>query len=184
MGRNKALIKWHDKEQQYYVADMLKSLCDDVFISCRKEQEGNLSSTYKFLPDSFLDVGPIGGILSAFRLQPGKAWLAVACDLPLLDKETLRFIITNRDASKIATAFKNPWEGLPEPLLTIWEPESYSVLLTSLENKVTSPRTVLVNNDISMLDAPNPEALLNVNTPEEAIEIEKILDEKRKFKQI
>ena len=183
MGRNKALIKWHDREQQYYVADMLKNVCEDVFISCRKDQEKNVSSTYKFLPDSFLDVGPLGGILSAFQLELRKAWLVVACDLPLLDEETLRFIIANRDATKIATAYRNPFDGLPEPLITIWEPESYSVLLASMENKVTSPRAVLINNEITILDAPYPEALLNANTPKDAAEIEKILEEKKNKQQ-
>src|SRR5690349_7912378 len=98
MGRNKAFIKWHDKEQQYHVADMLRNLCKDVFISCRKEQEKDLSSEYKTIPDSFFDMGPLGGILSALQSEPGKAWLVVACDLPLLNEETLRFIIANRNA--------------------------------------------------------------------------------------
>jgi len=183
MGRNKALMKWHDKEQQYYVADMLMNHCEDVFISCRKEQAKDLNSKYKSLPDTFFDVGPLGGILSAFQSQPGKAWLVVACDLPLINEETLQFIITNRNTTNIATTYKNPFDGLPEPLMTIWEPESYQVLLTSLENKVTSPRAILMKNEITMLQAPYPEAMLNVNTPEDAAEISKILDEKRKNKQ-
>ena len=179
MGRDKSLIKWHDKEQQYYVADMLRNFCEDVFISSRNEQEKNVSSTYKWLPDTFRDVGPLGGILSAFQSEPGKAWLVVACDMPLVNEETLRFLITNRNANKIATTYKNPFDGLPEPLITIWEPESYSVLLTALENKVTSPRAVLTRNEITMLQAPYPEALLNVNTPEDAAEINKILNRKK-----
>jgi molybdopterin-guanine dinucleotide biosynthesis protein A len=183
MGRNKALMKWHDKEQQYYLADMLMNLCEDVFISCRKEQEKDLNSTYKSLPDTFFDVGPLGGILSAFQLEPGRAWLVVACDLPLVNEETLQFIITNRNITNIATAYKNPSDGLPEPLITIWEPESYPVLLTSLENKVTSPRAVLMNSAITMLQVPYPEALLNANTPEDAAAINKMLDERRKNNQ-
>ena len=39
MGFDKANIKWHAKEQQYYIADLLKEVCENVFISCRPGQE-------------------------------------------------------------------------------------------------------------------------------------------------
>lgn len=180
MGTAKELLAWHNKEQRYYIADMLKKNCDEVFISCRAEQEINIDKAYKTLPDSFLDIGPLNGILSAFRSHPGKAWLVIACDLPLVNEETLSFLIANRNPAKIATAYKNPSDALPEPLITIWEPESYPVLLNSLNNKITSPRAVLIHNDITLLQPHNPEALLNVNTPGEAFEIQEILNKKRK----
>ena len=38
MGVSKARINWYGKEQQYYLADLLNSCCEEVFISCCKEQ--------------------------------------------------------------------------------------------------------------------------------------------------
>jgi molybdopterin-guanine dinucleotide biosynthesis protein A len=71
---------------------------------------------FPLLPDTFTGLGPKGGILSALRHQPDAAWLVVACDLPLLDDETLRFLVTHRDPSRVATGlprsegnFPNPW---------------------------------------------------------------------------
>src|SRR4051812_47661865 len=39
MGRDKTRINWHGKEQCYYISDLLKPFCSEVFISCRHEQQ-------------------------------------------------------------------------------------------------------------------------------------------------
>lgn len=176
MGRDKDLIQWHGKEQRYYAADMLQHFCEEVFISCRAEQAKDIDDAYQTLPDTFLDMGPYGGILSALRSHRDKAWLVVACDLPLLNEETIRFLIANRNSQKIATAFESPHDGLPEPLITIWEQQSYPVLLHFLGKEITCPRKVLMNSDVRILKPLQPEALMNVNTPEEAASAKEILN--------
>jgi len=176
MGAPKDLLNWHGKEQRYFAADLLSSFCDEVFISCREEQSIDFDSNYSVLTDTFLDMGPFGGILSAMRLQRDKAWLVVACDLPLLDEKSLKFLIESRNPEKIATTYKSPFDGLPEPLITIWEPKSYPLLLNSLGTGNTCPRKVLINNDALILDPQNSDALMNVNTPEEAIEAQRVLN--------
>jgi len=175
LGRDKGLIKWQSKEQRYHIADILKALCAEVFISCRADQRAEILEGYEPLPDTFLDLGPYGGILSALRAQPDHAWLVVACDLPLLDAATIQFLIANRNRKTIATTFKSPHDGLPEPLITIWEPESYPVLLSFLAKQYSCPRKVLLNSETTLLEPPNPDALMNVNTPEDAAKAEAIL---------
>lgn len=91
MGNPKDKINWHGKEQRYFAADLLAPFCNEVFISCRKDQLENFDPNYNALTDTFLNMGPFGGILSALRSQRDKAWLVVACDLPLLDKKSLEF---------------------------------------------------------------------------------------------
>ncbi|MGZ3929685.1 MAG: NTP transferase domain-containing protein, partial [Mucilaginibacter sp.] len=90
MGYDKGAVNWFGKEQRYHVADMLKPLCHEVFISCRADQKQQVNIDYNVLEDSFIGLGPFGAILSAFREQPDKAWLVVACDLPLLETETFK----------------------------------------------------------------------------------------------
>lgn len=168
MGRPKDQINWHGKQQRYHGADLLKGFCDEVFISCRPEQLQGIADGYQALPDTFLDMGPLGGILTALRKDREAAWLVVACDLPILKVPTLRYLISNRAVETMATTFKSPHDGLPEPLITIWEPESYPVLLEFLGRGITCPRKVLINSDVRQLIPPDPLDLLNVNTPEEA----------------
>jgi len=174
MGFDKSSVDWHGKPQRYYMAEMLKKLCNEVFISCRADQE-EANNQYEKLEDTFTGLGPYGAILSALKEKPDNAWLVVACDLPLLDSLTLQYLVDNRDPSKLATAFGNGYKDLPEPLITIWEPKSYPVLLSFLEQSISCPRKVLINTDPHLLIAPNVDALTNVNTPEELEKVKTIL---------
>lgn len=175
MGEDKGLIDYHGKPQREYMADLLDSLCDKTFLSCRPDQVDLLDSNYSALPDQFLGLGPFGAIASAFLQHPNRAWLVVACDLPLLNQSTLQQLIDHRDPSKIATAFNSPVNEFPEPLIAIWEPKSYLVLLQFLTQGYSCPRKVLINSDVQLIDAAKPEALSNVNKPEELDEIKKLI---------
>ncbi len=169
MGRDKGQMDWHGKPQREYLADLLHTCCAEVFISCRPDQA--LESAYPLLPDTFTDLGPFGAILSAFRHQPDRAWLVTASDLPLLDAATLEFLLANRQPRRVATAFQSPQDQLPEPLIAVWEPKSYALLLAFLAQGYSCPRKVLLQTDVLLLSAPDPAALTNVNTPEEADKI-------------
>jgi molybdopterin-guanine dinucleotide biosynthesis protein A len=182
MGRDKSAIQWHGKEQQYYMADILKTLCNEVFISHRKEQEIEKDQNYKILIDAYIGIGPYGAILSAFKFNPDVAWLVVASDLPLLDKKTLECLIANRNEDAMATTFQSPHDSLPEPLITIWEPKSYEVLLSYLSNGYTCPRKVLIkSNDAHILQPQEADALMNVNTPEDFAKAERIILQKQEL---
>ena len=175
MGYDKSSIEWHGKEQRYYMADLLKQFCGEIFISCRADQQNEVDSYYKTLPDTFVDLGPYGAILSVFREKPDAAWLVVACDLPLLDIETLQYLVAHRNPSAVATTFESPFDGLPEPLITIWEPKAYPVLLSFLSQGYTCPRKALRNNDVHIIKAENADALMNVNTQDELEKVKNIL---------
>jgi molybdopterin-guanine dinucleotide biosynthesis protein A len=167
MGRDKGALTWHGKPQREFLADMLEPVCAEVFISCRAEQAPDLPTRHQVLTDTFLELGPFGALLSAFRAQPDRAWLVVACDLPLLDQHTLDFLIAARCVKKIATAFTSPTDQMPEPLITIWEPKAYAVILSFLAQGYSCLRKVLIQSEAQLLTAPDPEALSNVNTREE-----------------
>jgi molybdopterin-guanine dinucleotide biosynthesis protein A len=178
MGYDKGSVNWFGKEQRYHIADMLKPLCDEVFISCRADQKQQIDINYNVLEDTFTGLGPFGAILSAFREQPDKAWLVVACDLLLLETDTFKFLIEHRKISAIATAFNSPDNEFPEPLITIWEPKSYPVLLAFLAQGYSCPRKVLINSDVNLLQVPNPEALTNVNTPDDLEKVKRTIHQK------
>lgn len=175
MGSDKGLMQWHGKEQRYYAADLLKNSCEEVFISCRADQEKEIDTHYKTLADTFLNLGPYGGILSALRSDRTKAWLVVACDLPLVDEATIKYLVEERNPKSIATTFESPHDGLPEPLITIWEPQSYGVLLDFLGRGYSCPRKVLIQSDKTILRPPHPGALMNVNMPEDAEKAKELL---------
>lgn len=176
MGNDKSVMQWHGTEQRYYMAALLAGVCEDVYISCREEQQHEING-YKTIVDNYEGAGPLIGILSAFGRNPDVAWLVVACDLPLLDAPTLQYLVAHRDASCIATTYRSPHDGLPEPLITIWEPRSLGVLKQHIADGFKCPRKALIKNEASvkLLDAPVADALLNANTPEDAIKVRALL---------
>lgn len=183
MGSDKAALQWHGREQRYYMADVLSGFCKGVYLSCRADQVNDVDPGYQTLPDTVSGAGPLVGILSAFRARPDAAWLVVACDLPLLDQSTLRFLINNRQANCIATTFKSPHDGLPEPLVTIWEPAACPVLESHLTGGFTCPRKALIRNEqkVNILIPPAAESLMNANTPEDAAKAWGLIHQRQKY---
>lgn len=179
MGFDKGAVNWYGKEQRYHMADLLKKHCDKVYISCRDaEQQKEIDPKYLSIPDTFTDLGPYGAILSAFRENPDRAWLVIACDLPLVDAGVIQYLADNRNTATIATAYQSQQNEFPEPLITIYEPKSYPALLQFLAQGYSCPRKVLINSDITLLQSPKDDALANVNTPDELDRIKRVLHTK------
>lgn len=162
MGADKGLLDYHGKPQREYVYDLLSGLCEEIYFSVRAEQQVIGKNVVE---DRFVNMGPMGGILSALMTNPERAWLVVACDLPLVDSKTLQFLVNERNASKIATAFLDPEAQFPEPLIAIWEPKSYAFLYHFLSLGYSCPRKVLINSDIALIKVPDNHVLANANEP-------------------
>ncbi|MDQ4140953.1 MAG: NTP transferase domain-containing protein [Bacteroidota bacterium] len=163
MQSDKGLLQYHQQDQRTHVFQMLSSICSEAFVSCNSSQVADLEEKLPYLEDRFLNLGPKGGILTALQHDPNAAWLAVACDLPFLSKETLDYLVQHRDPTKMATAFYDSDGKFPEPLLTIWEPRSFSALLQFLSLGYSCPRKALINSDVKLLTIPDSEELRNVN---------------------
>jgi len=180
MGSDKGSLNYHGTPQRRYVFNLLAVHCKEVFISCNGEQAKTIADL-PIIQDSFLGLGPLGGILSSFQQNPNVAWLAIACDLPLLSTEIIQYLIAHRNPSKMATAFLDAEGVFPEPLVTIWEPRAYPVLLQFLSQGYSCPRKALINSDVELLKAPDAFAFKNVNTTEEYNEALTILHNKHNY---
>lgn len=165
MGTDKSLLHYHGVAQWQYCKDILEKVNIESFISCRAEQTSSFVEA-NLLIDPY-QAGPLGGILSAFEVDPSEAWLVVACDMPFVDSKAIEFLIQNRLSHQIATAFQNPESLSPEPLFTIWEPASYSLMAKAYEEGKRSPKNILEQAAISLLSCPHPQWLCNINTLKE-----------------
>lgn len=178
MGRDKGLLDWHGKAQRYYLADLLTAYCKQVYISCRADQVNDITTAgYLALPDSAIPDAQFGAIVSAMAAEPANAWLVVACDLPFIDNVAFDYIVHQRDAYKLATAYLSPENGLPEPLCAIWEPQAKAMLLEQYAKGIDCPRKALLHNagQAKFVDSPKKEYLMNVNTPEAAAEARQLI---------
>ncbi|HEY8404120.1 MAG TPA: NTP transferase domain-containing protein [Flavobacteriales bacterium] len=174
MGKDKAQIAHHGVPQYQYLAEICKGLDLDTFISCREDQqEQYTASGQKVIVDALNNQGPLGGIISAFMHYPDCAWLVLASDIPLLDKDVLNELIAQRDASKNATAFISAHDGFPEPLIAIWEPKAYMRIMEFMAMGYDCPRKVLINTSTHLISPAEPHKLTNVNTPDELAKLQK-----------
>lgn len=167
MGQDKAFLNYHDIPQYKYVYNLLEKFCSKTFISARKDQSPLYSQEENKIFDAFTDIGPTGGILSAFKFDKTKAWLVVACDLPFIEHATIENIINKRDIKKYATAYISSTDKLPEPLCAIYEPKSKIRLMNFLSLGYECPRKFMINSNVHLINQENEKYLTNINTTEE-----------------
>ncbi len=168
MGEDKGLITYHDAPQREHLYHLLSEVCEQTFLSIRTDQKESISEDYKTIIDTDEFRGPYNGLLSAHIKYPKVAWLVLACDLPLMDKQALEELIAARDISKIATAFADVENPLPEPLCAIWEPQALEESVAYLQaGNGTCPRKFLINADVHLVFPQRTEVLLNANSQTE-----------------
>lgn len=172
MGTDKGLLEYYGKSQRLYSMELLENVNLKTFLSVRREQQVD---DPQVIEDVFLGLGPFGAICSAFQNDPNSAWLTLATDLPYVDEKLIRYLLDERDPSKFATALKGKNKRFPEPLVTIWEPKAYPLMLRFLAQGISCPRKVLINSDIKELEV-DDDFITNVNTPEEFSAVKDILN--------
>ena len=168
MQRDKAALAYHGRTQLEWAFELVSPLCAETYVSVREAQcNDSVRSRFPLVVDKDVGEGPIAGIYSAMTTHPQAAWLIIACDLPFLTSDTLRHLIAHRDPSQIATAYRSQHDGLPEPLCAIWEPSAREAVVAHMNAGRHCPRKLLINSNAKLLPLPEPQALDNVNTPDE-----------------
>lgn len=165
MGTDKGMLEYNGMPQREYMFDLLSQVCERVFTSCREEQ--TVPDSLNPITDKFGYEGPINGILSGIQSKPDKAWLIIAVDMPFVDLPALEHLLNNRDMSKLATCYLHEPENFPEPLLTLWEPASFSKLNAYAADGNISPRFFLESNPIKSVKPTDKKILLNINSPQD-----------------
>jgi len=165
MQAEKSTLNYHGVNQAQFSYNLLSKTCQKVFISIREEQKDN--PHFKELPqihDRFLDLGPLGGIITAMLLHPNAAWLVLGCDMPFVDESIISTLVQERNPLKMATAFMHLPNDVPEPLCTIYEPKIRPILFQSLGLGYTFPLKALINSEIKRITPEAGYKLHNANT--------------------
>ncbi len=163
MGNDKTQLTYHGKAQRDHIVELLENNLLSTFVSVAHNQE---LSSHEFIQDKFIDLGVFGAICSAFQQDPNKAWLVLATDLPFINNDIVQLLLRHRNPKKMATAIKGKSKEFVEPLITIYEPKAYPVLLSYLAQGYSCPRKVLINSDVEIIEV-DDDLIRNINTPEE-----------------
>lgn len=124
MGTDKGLIPYHGMPQYRYAASLLQPHCAaGIYLSVNTEQQAlYAASGYPLLTDapSCRDGGPMAALLTAAAHCPGRRWLVMGCDYPLLEAAEWDRFVARLQAGTAAAAFYDPAAGRYEPLLAYY----------------------------------------------------------------
>lgn len=106
MGYDKALLEWQGKPLIQSVAQVLLSVCDKVRIIADR------GSRFSFLnlevyPDEISGMGPLGGIYTALQVSESEKIFCVGCDMPFLDKKTIRGMLDMSGEYDVVVPYAN-----------------------------------------------------------------------------
>ncbi len=174
MGQDKSQLEIHDGLSQLdYLCSLVEPLVDSCWVSVAHDAQYHAS--YPSINDLTPDQGPLGGISSALTQHPQAAFLVIACDLPLLNKDTLTSLIEQRDESCDVTCYLNAHDKRPEPLCAIYEPSALPILLNQLSQNNYCARKVVEASNYLGLNLNESYALNNANTPQDLTETQTFL---------
>lgn len=128
--------------------------------------------TVDFVPDAIPNRGPLGGLQAAL-FHAACPVLALACDMPLLTPDALRWLSTQSAAHSgehgLAVLNNAQWE----PLFSVYTPTCLPLVETRLAAGRLSLHGLIEAGNFGRADAPEwvTTQLVNINTPEELAEL-------------
>lgn len=176
MGKDKSQLNYFGKPQKEIAKELLENNNLETFYSVaafdlnQSDNKNVISSevekSSKEISDIYPNLGPIGGIFSAFKEDPNSAWFVLATDLPFVNDELIKLLLEKRNPKKVATSLKGKKSNFIEPLITIYEPKAYAILSKNLEKEIFSPRKIVMNADVEVVEV-DDNLIRNINTPQE-----------------
>lgn len=167
MGRAKHLLELGGRTFLERVTEAVSTCIDSVLLLGAGELPDTCSQLLR-LPDPPGLAGPLAGLLAAQRWAPECAWLVVACDLPLIDRDAIEWIVEQRGPGRWAV-MPRAAGGRLEPLAAVYEPQSRPLLERLAAVGGAAPRRLADHAKTATPDAPArvQATLRNFNTPED-----------------
>lgn len=139
MGREKALVAYNGKKLIEYSLESISGIEGRPLVVSNNNEVVSFLADVEVIPDFLLGRGPLGGIFTALEHCKDDI-IIVACDTPLLKKETVEMLVTEWGNADI-TVYTNEGKIYPFPGI-------YSIsLIKSLEKRLEG-----AGRDLSMQD--------------------------------
>jgi molybdopterin-guanine dinucleotide biosynthesis protein A len=95
-GRDKALLTINGETLLARTLQTLGRVTSDLLVVGPPQRQHEAGAA-RVVPDEYPDSGPLGGIYTALRASALEHVLVVACDMPLLNVDLLRYLLTIKD---------------------------------------------------------------------------------------
>ena len=178
MGRNKAFVEVGGRPIIERIIERVSNLGSEVMLIT------NSPADYAHLelpsyPDLILGKGPLGGLYTALTHAQNAYILAVSCDQPFLNPMLLRYIIGLREAYDVVVPLNREsypqsmhavyGKGCIEPIRERLEADRLKMIGFFQDVRVRE----VAGEEIDRID-PERHSFINVNTPEELVEAERL----------
>ena len=178
LGTDKSFVNVNGQSLIEQIVAKLARLSDDVIIVTNSpEKYDHLEA--RLVGDIYPGKGALGGIYSGLRAAASAYSLVVACDMPFLDLNLLRYMIILASGHDVVIPRIG---GLPEPLHAIYSKsclEPIDRLLARGGLKIidffSEVRVRYVEEDEVDIFDPQHLSFFNVNTPNDLEEVKKLV---------
>lgn len=178
MGVDKTLLPFDGEPLVSRVADIAAQVCANVVVVTNRPEaleDAGLPPFVRVLTDEVAYQGPLGGLVTALGNAEDEWVLALAADMPWLEPAVIRALWDARDGAQMVLPTS---EKGPEPLLALYHtsclPAARRVLESGRRRLVAIlplVKTVEVSLETLQRVDPGLRSLVNVNTPEELLEV-------------
>lgn len=178
MGVDKTLLPFDGEPLVRRVTELAAQVCSSVIVVTNRPEaiaEAGLPDSVRVLADEVAYQGPLGGLVTALANAEDEWVLALAADMPWLEPRVIRALWDARDGAQVVLPTS---EKGPEPLLALYHtsclPEARRVLESGRRRLIAmlpNVKTVEVSLDTLRAVDPGLRSLVNVNTPEELLEV-------------
>jgi len=177
-GENKAFLQIGGVRLIERIADEMKGIFHQAILVTNQKRDFE----YLKLPmveDLIKGLGPLGGIYTGLSAISGQAGFFVACDMPLLHKGLIRYMVEIIDAYEAVIPSVGKWV---EPLHAVYARSCLTKIKALIDDKRYQVRLFydrlrvryVREDEIRRFCCPQ-EAFLNINTPEEFDRIQSIM---------
>lgn len=169
MGRDKAALRITGISMLERVARVAVESMGSVLVVGRDHAEWARGiDAVRFAVDEYPGAGPLGGIATALRTL-GAAAIVVACDMPLLIPEALRWLVGQVPCSEAWDAVVPNNGARSEPLFAVYSPRTLPRIIEALARGERSVQRALAGAAVVRPEVPEwlRSRLANINTPEE-----------------
>ncbi len=168
MGQDKAALAWQGQTLLEHIVQTAQQAAPLVLVAGRARPAGWALPSVPFLPDARPGEGPLRGLEAALAFSAPVSVLAVACDMPLLSPEALRWLIGQACLSppgRDGLAVRNG--GQWEPLFSVYFAGCLPRVQERLALGQRSLQRLIESGEFASADAPAwvCAQLINVNTP-------------------
>lgn len=172
MGFDKQFLKIDQRRLMDSLVNKLKTEFDEIIIVTNKP-EYYIGLSHKIITDKIVDKGPLGGIHAGLMESSSKYNFVVACDMPNINMNYVRYMIESMKDDSLDGCVTNFMEWI-EPFSSFYSRDLVDKIEAHLATGRRSINSMLKNLNIKYIEehdarkfSPNWDMFLNLNTRED-----------------